>query len=250
MSPMGFPSRMTMGKSLEILFGKVACLEPDSEVLDRQDCSKPVNEELRSLQRLLVKHGFQSSGKELYCDGLTGEVIQVPLMSGKVSYSKLHHLVSKKMHARSKGPVDILTRQPTEGRINNGGLRFGPMEIECTVAHAASEILRERTTTVADNFYIFVCNSCGFIADGNERIGYFFCRFCGNRDHIFKVNLPYTTKLMVHELNALGVKVQFSINPDTNPEQVRSISSQTNERPAVPPLRYAPNTDGSDPSWD
>jgi DNA-directed RNA polymerase beta subunit len=211
MSPLGFPSRMTMGKMIEIVLGKVACLEPDESVLDTQEFHRPISDHMKCMERILVKFGFQRSGKEIFCDGRTGEVIEAPLLSGKVSYTKLHHLVSKKMHARAKGPVDILTRQPTEGRSNHGGLRFGPMEIECTVAHAAAEILRERTLTAADNFYMFVCRQCGLAADGNEQISYYFCRFCGTAEYITKVNISYTSKLMMQELNALGIKVTFKI---------------------------------------
>ena len=200
-----------MGKLIEIVFGKASCLEPNEDVHDLQEFHQPISNQMEYMEKILLRHGFCRNGKELFCDGRTGEVIEAPLLCGKVSYTKLHHLVSKKMHARAKGPVDILTRQPTEGRSNHGGLRFGPMEIECTVAHAAAEILRERTLTAADDFHMFICRRCGLTADGNERIAYYFCRFCGTSDEVVKVNIPYTSKLMVQELNALGIKVIFKV---------------------------------------
>ena len=78
-------------------------------------------------------------------------------MTGMVNYVKLNHMVARKTHARATGPVHIMTRQPNEGRRQNGGLRFGPMETECTIAHSAAETLRERTLTVADEFKCYIC---------------------------------------------------------------------------------------------
>jgi DNA-directed RNA polymerase III subunit RPC2 len=210
MSPLGFPSRMTMGKLLEILIGKAVCM---SGVLDdglEDDCfDGSGSDTIEKMGNVLERHGFHASGKELFCDGVTGEMIEAHVMSGVVHYVKLHHMVSKKIHARATGPRHLLTHQPNEGRSNNGGLRFGPMEVDCTLAHSASEILRERMLTVSDEFTVFICSQCGFIADGNQVVGYFFCRFCRTGTHVRTVAMPYTSKLMLQELNASGVKVSL-----------------------------------------
>ena len=130
MSPLGFPSRMTMGKLLEILVGKGVCISGrPEEGLDNQNFQGTGDEIIAKIGQLLSIYGFHCSGKEMFCDGLTGEMIEATVMSGIVSYAKLNHMVSGKMHARSTGPRHILTHQPNEGRSSNGGLRFGPMEV-------------------------------------------------------------------------------------------------------------------------
>jgi DNA-directed RNA polymerase beta subunit len=212
MSPLGF-SRMTMGKIMELLCGKAVALTGEflDELADNQILDEPADTQLEFIQEILVRNGFQANGKEQFCDGVTGEMIEGTVLTGFVSYCRLNHLVSKKCHARSTGPRHILTHQPNEGRCVNGGLRFGPMEVECTVAHSASELLRERTLTVSDEFKAYVCDECGFIADGNAEVGYFFCRYCQSTDNIYTVFLPYTSKLMLQELNATGIRLKLQL---------------------------------------
>ena len=212
MSPLGITSRMTMGKVLEILIGKAAAVSGDLlHGLDDQDFHTPLDERLALVRSVLAKAGFSSSGKERYVDGTTGEMIQIPVMSGLVSYMKLQHMVSCKAHARSTGPVHMLTRQPTEGRRLGGGLRFGPMEAECVIAHSASEILRERTLTAVDPFMAYVCAECGHMVDGNANVGHYFCRVCRTGKMVRQVEMGYSTKLMAQELNATGIRVKLGI---------------------------------------
>ena len=210
MSPLGFPSRMTMGKLLEILMGKAVCVSGQA-ALDDQNFEGTGDEIIQKIGRVLSAHGFHSSGKEVFCDGATGEMIEAHVMSGIVAYSKLNHMVSRKMHARSTGPRHILTHQPNEGRSSNGGLRFGPMEVDCAVAHSATEVLRERIMTVSDECQLYICQLCGFIADGNKDLGFFFCRHCRTGAHIKTVPMSYTTKLMMQELNATGIKIKLQV---------------------------------------
>lgn len=213
MSPLGITSRMTMGKIIEMVLGKAAMVTGDLlDSLDDQDFETPIEVRMDTVSRILRQAGFSSSGKEMFIDGTTGEMVQIPIMCGLVSYAKLNHMVARKAHARSTGPVHLLTRQPNEGRRQGGGLRFGPMEAECVIAHSASEILRERTLTAADPFLCYVCGQCGFMSDGNPDLGYYFCRVCKTGRFVRGVEMGHTTKLMVQELNATGIKVKFSLD--------------------------------------
>jgi DNA-directed RNA polymerase II subunit RPB2 len=212
MSPLGITSRMTMGKVIETLLGKAACLTGDLlDCLDDQDFQTPFEQRLETIQNIFKKAGFSSSGKEIFCDGKTGEMVEIPIMVGIVSYAKLNHMVARKAHARSTGQVHVLTRQPNEGRRQGGGLRFGPMEAECVIAHSAAEILRERTLSAADPFTCFVCKECGQIADGNQNIGYYFCRLCRTNKHVREVEMGFATKLLTQELGSTGIKVKLGL---------------------------------------
>jgi len=213
MSPLGITSRMTMGKVIEILMGKAAAFSGDlMDSIDDQDFETPMEERMETIAKILRKAGFNSAGKEMFIDGVTGQAINIPVMSGVVSYAKLNHMVARKAHARATGPVHMLTRQPNEGRRQGGGLRFGPMEAECVIAHSAAEILRERTLTAADPFDCYICASCGFVADGNIDINYYFCRVCRTGKMVKKVEIGFASKLMTQELNATGIKIRLGLS--------------------------------------
>jgi DNA-directed RNA polymerase II subunit RPB2 len=212
MSPLGITSRMTMGKVIELVLGKSAAISGNfMDGIDEQDFNTSMDGRLKTIQKVLRNAGFNVSGKEVFINGITGEQISVPVMSGVVSYVKLNHMVGRKAHARSTGPVDNITRQPTEGRRQGGGLRFGQMESECVMAHAASEVMRERMIRAADPFTCFVCAHCGYIAEGNKTIGYFYCRMCRTGKFIKEIEIGYSCKLLTQELNATGIKVRMSI---------------------------------------
>lgn len=158
MNPHGFPSRMTVGKLIELLAGKAGVLDGKFHYGTAFSGDK-----VEDLQADLIRHGFNYAGKDYLTSGITGESLTAYIYAGPVYYQKLKHMVLDKMHARSKGPRAVLTRQPTEGRSREGGLRLGEMERDCLIGYGASMLLLERLMISSDIFELEVCGKCGLL---------------------------------------------------------------------------------------
>jgi intein/homing endonuclease len=122
------PSRMTINQLIESVMGKSCAID------GKYGDATPFTEESKNVTenacKLLGMNGYESTGKEVLMNGMTGERMGM-FFIGPVYYQRLKHLVSDKMHARATGPVTTLTRQPLEGRSRDGGQRFGEMERDC-----------------------------------------------------------------------------------------------------------------------
>jgi len=199
-NPHAIPSRMTIGQFVETIAGKVAAMR--GEQVDGTPFS---NEDPDSLREALLNLGFQYSGREVLYNGISGEKLAADVFVGVVYYQKLHHMVSDKMHARARGQVQMLTRQPTEGRARGGGLRFGEMERDCLIGHGASALLRDRLLEESDKYIAIVCENCGLLAYHDIKQNRYVCRICGEKAVISPVAMSYAFKLLIQELMALGI---------------------------------------------
>ncbi len=199
-NPHAMPSRMTLGQMFEAIAGTIA-----AKTGIPTDATAFEIENMDEFQMSLIKHGFHFGGRHTMYDGITGEMYPVGIFFGPVYYQKLHHLVADKIHARARGPVQILTRQPTEGRAREGGLRFGEMERDCLVGHGAALLLKERLLDESDKTTILVCEKCGFIANYDRNRDKYYCPVCGEKVPISRVTCSYAFKLLLQEMMSLGL---------------------------------------------
>jgi len=200
-NPHAIPSRMTIGHLIECLGSKVSALRGfESDATPFTDVT------VDSISEDLHKLGYQKYGNEAVFNGFTGRKIDMMIFFGPTYYQRLKHMVEDKIFSRARGPLQILTRQPTEGRARNGGLRFGEMERDCMISHGAALFLKERLVDVSDKYRIHVCKNCGLIAQSDLNSQKFMCRLCNATDSdIAQVYIPYACKLLFQELLALHI---------------------------------------------
>ena len=200
MNPHGFPSRMTVGKLIELIGGKSAVLDGKFKY-----GTAFAGDKIEDIGNILIANGYSYSGKDILYSGITGEPLNCFVFSGPIFYQRLKHMVVDKMHARSRGPRAMLTRQPLEGRSKEGGLRIGEMEKDCVIGYGASCLLLERLMISSDLFTAHICAKCGYLGMG-------YCQFCRDGTNIGKVKLPYAFKLLTQELMSMNIKVKFKLS--------------------------------------
>jgi len=244
-NPHAIPSRMTIGQIVESLFG-IVCAEYGAF----GDCTafQVKGSNYSTYAPLLVRSGFHSSGNHILYNGMTGEQLDADIYMGPTYYMRLKHMVKDKINYRARGPNTVLTRQPVQGRANDGGLRIGEMERDGVLAHGMSYFLNESFMIRAEKteYYLAVCNKTGGIAIYNEDRNLFLSpyadgpiQFSINPDGTQNIKnlsrfgrsfsiirVPYALKQLIQELQVMNV--QMRIITDENVDQLVSMSYSNN----------------------
>jgi len=200
LNPHAFPSRMTLGQLMEAIAGKYASLTGNTV-----DASPFYKMPMDEIQSRLMEFGHLPDSTEVVYDGRTGEKVRNRIFFGVVYYQKLHHMVADKIHARARGPVQILTRQPTEGRAREGGLRFGEMERDCLIGYGAAMLIKDRLLDNADKAAIYICEQCGYVGWFDRNKGRYVCPLHGDKTTLYPVTISYAFKLLVQELLSMAI---------------------------------------------
>ncbi|KAH9081691.1 DNA-dependent RNA polymerase II second largest subunit [Lactarius deliciosus] len=178
-NPHAIPSRMTIGHLVECLLSKVATL-----IGNEGDATPFTDLTVESVSTFLRQQGYQSRGLEIMYHGHTGKKLQA------------QHMVEDKIHSRARGPVQILTRQPVEGRSRDGGLRFGEMERDCMISHGVAAFLKERLFDASDAYRVHKKQS-------------FECRACKTKTSCSQIFIPYAAKLLFQELQSMNIAARL-----------------------------------------
>ncbi len=204
-NPHAIPSRMTIAQLMECLMGK-AC----TSIGTYGDATPFTELGVEDIAEVLQAEGLERYGNEILYNSRTGEQIPTAVFIGPTFYQRLKHMTCDKVHSRSNaGPIVLLTRQPSEGRAREGGLRIGEMEQEVHIAHGIQSFLKERFMESADNYRLFVCKKCGFMSIANPDANIFICKPCKNTTHFKEIRIPYAAKLLFQEMQTMSIGTRF-----------------------------------------
>lgn len=209
MNPLSIPSRMTISQLIEMMAAKVGIY--NGEFID----GTPFCDfNTKDLPKIMEKLGLSKYGTEtLYC-GMTGRKMKAQIFMGPVYTFRLKHMVLDKIHGRSTGPIQALTRQPLEGRAKDGGLKIGTMECDALIAHGAGQFLKERMMECSDITKVYVCDECGLFASKVINKDYHICHSCNNTSRISPIVIPYATKLLFQELMSVNILPRIKTDTD------------------------------------
>ncbi|CAN5386514.1 DNA-directed RNA polymerase subunit beta [soil metagenome] len=188
LNPLGVPSRMNIGQLFETHLGMAA------RALGMKVASPSFNGvPIQKIQDLLAEAGLPRDGKQQLYDGRTGDAFKERTTVGSMYMIKLNHMVTDKIHARSTGPYTMVTQQPLGGKAQNGGQRFGEMEVWALEAYGASNTLQEMLTIKSDDVY-GRSKAYESIIKGTEIVG---------------PKIPESFNVLVKELQGLSLKVDL-----------------------------------------
>ncbi len=209
LNPHSIPTRLTFGHLLEMLAGKAGSVH--GTIVDGTAFTEPGTKRINDYGNLLESHGFERFGNEKLYDGMTGMPFKAAIFNGVVYYNRLYHMVSNKIQVRSRGKVQILTHQPTEGKARQGALRFGEMERDALIGYGASLLLKERLLDQSDKTEVLVCKNCGSLGyyDHIKKIS--ICPMCKGND-FEDVEISYAFKVLLDEIKSLHIMTAINLN--------------------------------------
>jgi DNA-directed RNA polymerase subunit B len=230
MSPFAIPGRMSMGQLIEMVASKVAALRGE-----RVNATAFQNFDLDKFRRNLRAYGFDEWGYETLVLGQTGETLSAQIFIGPCYYQVMTHFAAGKVQARPAfGAVNALTRQPVQGRANEGGLRLGEMERDALVAHGVPAVLQDRLCKSSDAFTAVLCRKCGTFASVNHVTKKYSCYTCGPESNFGRCEIPYVYKYLVDLLAGAGVRMSLRFS-SSEPQVTENYELGPESQPSIGP---------------
>ncbi len=212
LSPMGLPNRMTFGHILEMLGAKAAVVK--GEIQDGTPFARRGNALIEEYGNILEKAGFDRNGNDYLYDGKTGKKFAASIFMGPVYYYRLYQMTKLKLQVRSRGPVQILTRQPTEGKPRSGGIRLEEMARDALVGHGASLVLKDRMLEQSDKDNVWICRECGDMGYFDHIKNMPVCQMCGPGSKLESVEISYAFKVLLDELKSMHMLTKIRLKND------------------------------------
>ncbi len=209
LNPHSIPTRLTFGHLMEMLAGKASAIT--GEPVDGTAFVKDGKKRIGEYSKTLSDNGFNEHGEENLYDGITGARFKAKIFTGVVYYNRLYHMVSNKIQVRSRGKVQILTHQPTEGKARQGALRFGEMERDALIGHGASLLLKERMLDQSDKTTVLICKRCGSMGYFDHIRKIAVCPMC-NSAPMAEVEISYAFKVLLDEIRSLHILPSIKLN--------------------------------------
>jgi DNA-directed RNA polymerase beta subunit len=226
-SPFCIPSRMTLGQLYEMVSGNdisskslnkycPICVEYKRHLKNRCEFDCILTQYIENYiystpfySELIPKH-FKDIQGQIFYDGRTGKKLNTLVFDGFIYYQRLKHLAADKLYSRTTGPLQVVTRQPREGRSVDGGHRFGTMERDNAGSHGVMNIIKERLCDQSDKTTIRRCRECG-IFDHKRPSEISFdnsCKLCG-KDTIVETEIPYGSKAFIQLASIYNMKLEL-----------------------------------------
>ena len=208
-NPHAIPSRMTIGQLIECVLCKLGC-----KYASTFDGTTFNNYNSTNLLKELNTANLNKYSDEILYNGLTGEQMNCHIFFGPTYYYRLKHIVSDKYNYRTEGPVTSMTKQPTKGRANEGGLRIGEMETNAILGHGMGSFIKESMMERSDAFTYNIENENGTIAiEKNDKL---YSSYKDAKNNNFSsIKTPYAFKLLLQEIETLGIQPRL-LNENTN----------------------------------
>lgn len=226
-NPHAFPKRETPNYQIEQLLNMLGICRRERVRADPFDSF-----DIPALISEMEGYGFTDAGLMKTIDGRTGTPIEVQMFAAPMYYARLKHMVADKMHSRSAGPLNNLTRQPADGRAKDGGFRMGEMEFNALLSHGISKTVQYTTMEKSDGAEFHVCPECSTYLGANQR--------CDAHPSSVPVIIrhPYAWKLLSQELQAMGIQMRYDTvdpRPTVESEMARDSGQKGDGDSVTPP---------------
>lgn len=204
------PTRMAINQILQCMYAQLAAARGsfiDATAFKRLDIDAAFAE--------LEKHGVKYGGHKRMYNGKTGDWLDTLIFIGPTTYQRLEKFVIDEHYATRTGPTAALSRQPLDGKNNEGGLRIGEMEAWVLNAAGSAQLLAEKFYRDSDGQKLYICRKCQNRAVVNEKLTIYKCKYCGDDADIAAVDSSWVANVIFSELSTMNVKMNFELEPYT-----------------------------------